>query len=111
MPALGFTYTQGRPCPSFAMLHFGVSNPPFTASSSPAALEAMVSTLASGALNAAGCVESAFELEGTLPLSFFFRSCTVRPEAVLSAASPTLPAVLDLAGCTVFSLPRWFDGT
>ena len=105
MPALGVTYTQGRPCPSLAIVHFGVSNPPFTASSSPAALEAMVSTLASGALNAAGCVESAFELEGTLPLSFFFRSCTVRPEAVLSAASPTLPVVLDLAGCTVFSLP------
>ena len=69
MPALGFTYTQGRPCPSFAMLHFGVSNPPFTASSSPAALEAMASVLAADVLNAAGCVESAFEEEGTLPLA------------------------------------------
>ena len=50
MPALGFTYTQGRPCPSFAMLHFGTSNPPFTATSSPEAREAMASVLAVFAL-------------------------------------------------------------
>ena len=35
----------------------------------PFALEAMASVLAAGALNAAGCVESAFEEEGTLPLA------------------------------------------
>ena len=46
-------------------------------------------------------------------ISPFFKSCTVRPEAVLSATALTVPVVLvlALAGWTVFSLPYWLDGT
>ena len=37
-------------------------------------------------------------------ISPFFRSCTVRPEAVLSATVLTLPVVLVLACLTVFAV-------
>ena len=105
MPALGFTYTQGRPCPSLAIVHFRCRTRRSRPARRPRPWRRWSPPWRPEPLNAAGCVESAFELEGTLPLSFFFRSCTVRPEAVLSAASLTLPVVLDLAGWTVFSLP------
>ena len=42
-------------------------------------------------------------------ISPFFRSCTVRPEAVLSATALTVPVVLALACLTVFAVVS--DGT
>ena len=42
-------------------------------------------------------------------MSPFFKSCTVRPEAVLSATALTVPVVLALACLTVFAVVS--DGT